>query len=368
MQTSIVRDGDRAVVRVRGDVVIATAPRLHATLGGLRRRGVRGVVLDLADVDRLDSAGIAVVRLAQRNLKRAGKRFELAHVGDRHRAALELTPKSAAPTRIEEAPGRLEQIGGHILLGFESVRALGHLLVDIARQIARIATRRTRLPRHAVATQVAIMGADAMIVVGLLGLLIGMTIAFQAAVQLRQFGAQAYVGDMVGVSVVRELAPMMTAIMLTGRTGAAIAAELGTMRVGGELDALAAMGISPVRFLVVPRLAALTVVEPALTLIATFIAIGGGMIVAVAAFQMAPVAFWQHVVSRLELGDFTLALVKSVVFAWVIGLSASSIGLRAARDASAVGAATTRAVVVSIFSIVTVDALFATVITLMEKH
>jgi phospholipid/cholesterol/gamma-HCH transport system permease protein len=164
--------------------------------------------------------------------------------------------------------------------------------------------------------------------------------------------------------MIRELAPLMTAIMLSGRTGAAIAAELGTMRVGQEIDALTAMGVSPIRFLVVPRLAALTFALPALTLIAMFIGIGGGMLVAGLLLNMGPATFWMRIVDRVDMADFLQGFLKSFVFAWIIGLTATHLGMRASGDASSVGAATTRTVVVSIFFIIVVDALFATAISL----
>jgi phospholipid/cholesterol/gamma-HCH transport system permease protein len=367
MQTSIVRDGSRAVVHVRGDLVVTSVASFFEGLRGLRRRNLRAVVLDLGEVGKIDSAGVASVRVAERALRRAGKQLELEHVAERHRAALALSPRPAAPVAPEPAVGFFERLGEQVVTSAESGRALLALIGDIIRQSFAVVTRRVRLPRGSVTAQIAIMGADAVVVVGMLGLLIGMTIAFQAEMQLRQFGAQSYAGDMVGISVVRELAPMMTAIMLTGRTGAAIAAELGTMRVGGEIDALATMGISPVRFLVVPRLVALTIVQPALTLVTAAIGIAGGVLVASLVFDLSPYAFWEHVVSSLALGDFMLALGKSIVFAWVIGLAATQVGLRALRDASAVGAATTRAVVVAIFAIVSVDAVFATLQTLASR-
>jgi phospholipid/cholesterol/gamma-HCH transport system permease protein len=164
------------------------------------------------------------------------------------------------------------------------------------------------------------------------------------------------------------MAPLMTAIMLSGRTGAAIAAELGTMRVGQEIDALTAMGVSPIRFLVVPRLAALTFALPALTLIAMFIGICGGMLVAGLLLGMGPATFWMRIIDRVDMADFLQGFLKSFVFAWIIGLTASHLGMRAEGDASSVGAATTRTVVVSIFFIIVVDALFATGISLWGHH
>ncbi len=158
----------------------------------------------------------------------------------------------------------------------------------------------------------------------------------------------------------------MTAIVLTGRPGAAIAAELGTMRVRSEIDALSTMGVHPVRFLVVPRLAAITFVTPALTLMSIFIGIAGGMAVASWALDMSIVNFWQRVSERVMMHDILHGLAKSVVFAWIIGFSGAHLGMRARGDASSVGAATTRTVVASIFFIILVDAVFATISTAVK--
>jgi phospholipid/cholesterol/gamma-HCH transport system permease protein len=208
------------------------------------------------------------------------------------------------------------------------------------------------------------MGADAVFIVGLLSFLLGMTVAFQGAVQLQKFGAGVFVADMVGWSMVREFAPLITAVVLTGRTGAAIAAELGTMRVGAEIDALTTMGVSPIRFLVVPRMVALILVQPALTLMAMFIGIAGGFVVAGLTLDLSPMTFWSHITERVAITDFAHGIGKSLVFASIIGFTACHLGMRASGDANSVGRATTRTVVVSIFLIVVVDAVFATISTL----
>ena len=136
------------------------------------------------------------------------------------------------------------------------------------------------------------------------------------------------------------------------------------MQVGLEIDALRAMGVSPVRFLIVPRLAALTFVQPALTLLGMFIGTVGGSVVAALVIDMSPATYWLRVVQRVELADFAQGIGKSFVFAWIIGFTASLLGMRASGDAGAVGRATTRTVVVSVFFIVVVDALFATTTSL----
>jgi phospholipid/cholesterol/gamma-HCH transport system permease protein len=165
------------------------------------------------------------------------------------------------------------------------------------------------------------------------------------------------------MSMVRELVPLMTAVIITGRTGAAIAAELGTMQVRSEIDALSTMGVDPVRFLIVPRMLAITMIGPALTLLGIFVGILGGMLVAAVTLDMPPVAFWARIVERVTLLDFVHGLGKSLVFAWIIGFAGSHLGMRAGGDASSVGTATTRTVVVSVFFIILVDAVFATIAT-----
>jgi phospholipid/cholesterol/gamma-HCH transport system permease protein len=204
------------------------------------------------------------------------------------------------------------------------------------------------------------MGADGVPIVALLSFVLGMTVAFQTILQLQRFGAGVFVADAVGLSMVRELSPLIAAIILTGRTGAAIAAELGTMQVRSEIDALSTMGISPVRYLVVPRLVAITIAGPGLALISMALAIAGGMLVAAAVLGMGPASFLARVLEEVELGDFVHGFSKSFVFAWIVGFSGAHLGLRAGGDASSVGAATTRTVVIGISLILAVDAIFAT--------
>lgn len=362
--TSIERHGRQAIVHVRGDVVVGTARKLHATLRALqRRRDVRQVVVDFSDAGRLDSAGVAVIQLAKKGFGRR-RTLELTGLDERKQATFELAPAATKQRNEASTTTFFERVGDKVIDTGASLHELGALVLDTLHQSAKIVMRRAKLPAGSVGAHVITMGADAVFIVGLLSFLLGMTIAFQGVVQLNKFGAGVFVGDMVGMSMVREFGPMMTAIVLTGRTGAAIAAELGTMKVGAEIDALTAMGVSPVRLLVVPRLTALTFVEPALTLMSMFIGIAGGMLVAALQLGMRPGVFWDRVVGRVGIHDFTQGIVKAFVFAWIIGFAGAHLGMRASGDASSVGSATTRAVVVSIFAIIVVDAIFATVTTL----
>lgn len=366
--TTVERRGPTAVVRVRGDLVIPTAARLHGTLRGLcKRRDVRKVVVDLANAGRLDSAGVAVLELAKRVLEHNGKELAVEQADAAQRAALELAPPTRSKPTRSELESWLEVIGDRVLRVGTTAKEIVRLVVDIVRQSVLVITRARKLPNGAVGEHVLRMGADGVFIVGLLSFLLGVTSAFQGAMQLTKFGAGVFVADMVGWSMIRELAPLMTAVVLSGRTGAAIAAELGAMRVGQEIDALTAMGVSPVRFLVVPRIAALTFALPALTLIAMFIGICGGMIVAALLLEMPPLVFWMRIAARVDMADFAQGFCKSFVFAWIIGIVGSHLGMRASGDAQSVGSATTRTVVACIFAIIVVDATFATAITLWGK-
>jgi phospholipid/cholesterol/gamma-HCH transport system permease protein len=368
---TVERRGRDAIVHLRGDVEVPRARELYGALRSVcRRRDVGRVVVDFSETGRIDSSAVAAVTLVGQQLQRSGKALDLAQLDERHRAAFALVPHLAPEEAANPAPapGVLERTGERFYELKDGAVSLLGMVAETTRQAAAVITRRKHLPRESIVGQMTRMGVEAVFIVSLLSFLIGMTTGFQGASQLQKFGAGVFVADMLGLTMVRELAPLMTAVILTGRTGAAIAAELGTMRVRGELDALTAMGINPARFLIVPRLAAITVVVPALTLIAIFVGMLGGMLVATATLEIPPGAFFSRISDRVTLWDFAHGLAKSVVFAWIIGLAGCYLGLHTGHDASSVGKATTRAVVTSIFAIIIVDAVFATVALLTRMQ
>src|SRR5581483_2143691 len=182
--------------------------------------------------------------------------------------------------------------------------------------------------------------------------------AFQAAVQLKQFGANIFVADLVGLSITRELAPLMTAIIVAGRSGAAFSAELGTMKVSEEIDALRTLGLDPYLFLVFPRVLALVVVLPLLTILADAVGILGGLLVALLGLDLTANAYVVETQKALHLWDVSSGLLKSLVFGLQIGLIACQRGLATRGGAEGVGRATTSAVVTSLFALVVTDAIF----------
>lgn len=201
-------------------------------------------------------------------------------------------------------------------------------------------------------------GADALPIVSLIAALLGMILAFQSAIPMRMFGAEMFVADLVGLSLVRELAPLMMAILLAGRTGAAFAAELASMKVNEELNALVTLGLNPVRYLVLPRLIATTLMAPLLSACAVLVGLSGAAIVMLS-FNIPLQTYITRVSTIVDLGDYIGGLFKAAVFGLEIALIGCFRGLQAGSGASAVGAATTEAVVTSIVAIVVTDGLFA---------
>jgi len=196
------------------------------------------------------------------------------------------------------------------------------------------------------------VGADALAIVSLISLLVGLILAFVASIQLSQFGAQIYVATIVGIAMVRVMGAIMTGIIMAGRTGAAFAAELGTMQVNEEIDALRTFGFSPVEFLVMPRMLALVLMMPLLCIYADLMGVLGGFIVGVVMLGINPELYMTQTFHSVPLANFWIGLAHSVVFGVLVALAGCYRGMRCGRSAMAVGQATTSAVVTGILSIV----------------
>jgi phospholipid/cholesterol/gamma-HCH transport system permease protein len=200
-------------------------------------------------------------------------------------------------------------------------------------------------------------GAQALPIVSLISLLVGLILAFIGAIQLKLFGAQIYVADLVGIGMVREMGAIMTGIIMAGRTGAAFAARIGTMQVNEEIDALTTLGISPIEFLVLPRVLALFLMMPLLTLYADLMGVLGGMIVGIGLLDLNFMEYYNETLSILTLTDLWIGVFMGAVFGILISMSGCLRGMQCGRSASAVGEATTSAVVTGIVSIVVATAI-----------
>jgi phospholipid/cholesterol/gamma-HCH transport system permease protein len=206
------------------------------------------------------------------------------------------------------------------------------------------------------------VGVDALPIVGLISFLLGLIMAFMSAVQLQQFGANIYVASLVALSMVRELGPIMTAIIVAGRSGSAFAAEIGTMKVSEEVDALVTMGFKPTMFLVAPKIIASLLVVPFLALYSNLFAIAGGLLIGVTTLGLTPNAYMIQTMNTLTIFDINWGLFKSAIFAVLIATVGCFKGYQVRGGAASVGQATTSAVVTSIFLVILVDSVLAVIL------
>ena len=252
-------------------------------------------------------------------------------------------------------------IGSHSLAFFADAGALWRLAAATLNRVFVGPFQGDRLRVRSTIFQIVRAGYDSVPLVALVGVLVGMIVSLQSAEQLAEVGAVNLVADLVAASITRELAPLLTAIIVAGRFGSAIAAEIGTMRVSQEIDALTVMGINPISFLVVPRFLALVISVPCLVIFSDLVGILGGLVVAVGVLGLGAGGYLASSLDALQLEDIATGLVKAVVFAGIIGLVGCHQGLQTRGGAEQVGRATTLSVVRSIVLIIAAD-LFITAI------
>ena len=234
-------------------------------------------------------------------------------------------------------------------------------LGEVTVAVARLATGKARFPRSEFFAVLKSCGAEALPIVSLISLLVGLILAFVGAVQLSMFGAQIYVASLVAIAMVRVMGAIMTGIIMAGRTGAAFAAEIGTMQVNEEIDALQTMGVSPMEFLVLPRMLALVIMMPLLCVYADLMGVLGGFIVGVGMLDLTVTEYYQETVRSISLTNLWIGLFHGAVFGVIVALAGCMRGMQCGRSASAVGTATTSAVVTSIVTIVVATAIITVV-------
>jgi len=251
----------------------------------------------------------------------------------------------------------LTRLGQRGLANVAALRELLTFLGQVALACVQGLRGRARFRWSDFALIVQECGAQALPIVSLISFLVGLILAYVGATQLRQFGAQIYIANLVGLGMAREMGAMMTGIIMAGRTGASFAAQLGTMTVNQEIDALTTMGVSPMEFLVLPRMLALVLMVPLLCIYADLVGILGGAVVGVGMLNLGAEQYYQQTMSALHVTDFVLGLIKGAVFGVLVALAGCLRGIQCGRSASAVGAAATSAVVTAIVWIIVSDAL-----------
>jgi phospholipid/cholesterol/gamma-HCH transport system permease protein len=348
-------------VTLGGHVTIEDAPALWRRVTELldRLRPYPRVRIDLANVELIDGACVALLVHLQSELRRRRIPCELVGGSGEIQRLLALHGRRRMRRRARRKPNdAVQQVGEATARLFESTLAVLGFFGEVLVSLGGALRHPRRLNLRDVALTMERSGADAVPIVLLINFLIGFVMAFQSSVQLKQFGANIFVADLVGLAMVRELGPLMTAIIVSGRSGAAFAAELGTMKVSEEVDALRTLGLLPLPYLVLPRVLGLALVAPLLTLLADAIGIGGGMVVAAFELDVTPAAFMTQLRQAVQPWDLFSGLLKSVVFSVAIALVACQQGLATSGGAEGVGRRTTAAVVSILFALILLDAIF----------
>lgn len=280
----------------------------------------------------------------------------------RQQASLASKPAAAAPP----ARSVLERTGRGVMAALEEAMALLAFVGESAVTLWHCVLRPSRLRWRPILFNIRSAGFDALPIVGLLSFLLGVVVAYQGADQLRQYGANIFVADLVGVSMLREFAPLITAIIVAGRSGSAYAAQIGTMSVTEEIDAMRTLGIVPQELLVLPKLIALVIALPLLTVFADVLGVVGGMVMASAQLDVSYREFMDRLVNAVGITTYLTGLFKAPVFAVIIAVIGCYQGFRTRGGADSVGRQTTRSVVQAIFVVIVADALFSIVFSTLD--
>jgi phospholipid/cholesterol/gamma-HCH transport system permease protein len=331
--------------------------------GALTKANAKNVILDASAIDYCDGAGIALLVHLRNLQKKAGGALSIEGLRPEFATLLD----DWAPDSLVEAPaerphrrGLAVEIGEATVDIWRDIQVLVSFVGELWIALAHAAMH-PRSVRWRDALAVAeVAGVNALPIVALIAFLMGLIMAFQAAVPLRQFGAELFIANLVGLSILRELGPLMTAIVVAGRSGSAFAAELGTMKVREEIDALKTMGLEPVRFLIVPRVVAAVCMTPLLTVFADLIGLMGGSVVMLSlGFPL--ITFFHQVQYAVSYGSLIGGLVKAFVFGILVAGIGCLRGLQTKTGATAVGESATSAVVSGIILIAITDGIFSVI-------
>jgi len=366
-------DSEALVFRAEGDWLLATAAELDRRLRALDLPNGRQVTLDLAGIGRLDTAGAWLLKRTDKELAARGNAVALANVRANLAPLLDQVWTHGAGTPLPHpVPAH------HCLSGF--VARIGEVTLRLMRRVysmigfgGRVAVTFAELLRHprrlrlpALIGQMEQAGVDAMPIVGLLSFLIGIVFAYQGADQLRRFGAEIYTVNLLGIAILRELGVLLTAIIIAGRSGSAFTAQIGTMQVNQEIDAMRTIGLNPIEWLVLPRLLALVISMPLLAFWGDMTGLLGGAVACTVYLDFTFVQFFDRLRDTVGAWHFYTGMIKAPVFGFVIAAIGCFEGLQVEGSAESVGQLTTRSVVEAIFVVIVLDAVFSIIFLLAD--
>jgi phospholipid/cholesterol/gamma-HCH transport system permease protein len=345
---------------LQGKLMLQVIPVLiRSVLKEVKYSGKTELIFELNQVEDIDSAGVTALYYLKSELKKSGVDVRLEGGGVTVLEKIELFApgKLIEPAPVEE-PGFLERVGDRVYRFFryylyEYLSLAANVFYFAIRDLFKGKTRR----EGETVNQAVLIGVNAMMIISLMSFVIGLVLALQSAQQLRSFGANIYIVDLVVIAMMAQMGPLITAILVAGRSGSAIAAEIATMKVTSELDALKTMGLDPIRFVVVPKLYAALLTIPFLIVLSNVAGITGGGVAAWVYLDITPEVFINRMRTVMTNHDLVTGFVKSQVYACLIVLTGSFYGFRVVRGAEGVGKATTSAVVVAISLVIVADSI-----------
>ncbi|WP_247890922.1 MlaE family lipid ABC transporter permease subunit [Azospirillum aestuarii] len=370
LESSRAGDGEWRLTAL-GHWDLKAAGALSGTLDRFALDGGGAVSLDLSRLDAMDTVGAYLLSMLSDRLKAAGHGVDLSAIRPEH-AALFDAVREVGPPPVERAETHhpildmLERTGRTAVDGLREGRDLLSFLGLITITFGRLIVNPRRLRFRSVMFHIEQTGLNALPILGLLSFLIGVVLAFQGADQLRRFGAELFVVNLLGVSILREIGILMTAIIVAGRSGSAFTAQIGTMKVNQEVDAISTLGLDVVELLVVPRALALMITLPLLAFYADIMGLFGGAVMSYATLDITFGQFIRQLHGAVTLPHFVVGLVKAPVFALVIAMVGCYEGLKVSGSAESVGTLTTKSVVESIFLVIVLDAVFSVLFSFLR--
>jgi phospholipid/cholesterol/gamma-HCH transport system permease protein len=343
--------------------ITETRPGWTAVLAG---RTPRWVKVSVDQVEKWDSSLLLFLFEVQQWCRMSGAHCDTEALPEKLSALLaQLGRSHETSVPFDRTENFITAVGRATMEVWKKGSDISHFMGECTYSVIKLAKQPHKFRWRDCVHEMQQCGAMALPIVSLISFLVGITLAYTGALVLRQYGGDIYVADLVGLSMVREMGALMTGIVLAGRTGAAFAAHLGNMKANEEIDALESLGISPVDFLVAPRLLALGVMMPLLSLYANCVGIVGGMTVGAMVLEITPTAFWIEMLTIVDLSDVASGLIKAVTFGAIVGLAGCLRGLQAERSAAGVGRAATSAVVTAILFIIVADAIYVVIFDIL---
>ena len=341
--------------------------QLDAQLRGLENPQAGEIVLDGSKLESIDSVGVWLLQRRLKKLQKSGASVRLLDWSPQCQKLMDLiASQEDAPIPSVLPPSLLEQVGIKSVAAWHDGMSLLSFVGESAMALLKIMPTPKRWRWRPMLHNIELAGFNALPIIGLTAFLLGIVVAYQGADQLRHYGANIFVVELVGYSMLREFAPLITAIIIAGRSGSAYAAQIGTMIVTEEIDGLRTIGIEPIELLVLPKILALLVALPLLTVFADVAGVFGGMVMARSQLDVGFHEFYARFESVMHLPSFLIGIGKALVFAVVIAIIGCFQGFQTRGNADSVGRETTRSVVRSIFIVIVLDAVFSVIFSMLD--